>query len=101
MAYDHPSGSGGGLCREGPSARQETTLIAKLANLPARIGVGLVRCYQIVLGPIFGGRCRFEPSCSEYAVLAFKRYGLVKGCGLTAWRICRCQPLCKGGIDYP
>jgi len=76
-------------------------MIEGLANLPTGIGVALVRGYQYLLGPILGGRCRFEPSCSEYSVLALKRYGLVKGSGLTVWRICRCQPLCKGGVDYP
>jgi hypothetical protein len=76
-------------------------LIALLANLPAQIGVVCVRGYQLLLGPFLGGRCRFEPSCSEYSILAFKRHGFVKGCGLSVWRICRCQPLSKGGVDYP
>ena len=73
----------------------------RLANLPTQFGVAFVRGYQLLLGPLLGGRCRFEPSCSEYSILAIKQYGLVKGCGKTVWRICRCQPLCKGGVDYP
>ena len=63
--------------------------------------IGGVWFYRLVLRPVLPAVCRFEPSCSEYSILAIKRYGLVKGCGLTVWRICRCQPLCKGGVDYP
>lgn len=43
--------------------------------------------------------CRFVPSCSEYAVEAVETHGVLKGCALAAWRVLRCQPLCKAGFD--
>ncbi|MGD9807684.1 MAG: membrane protein insertion efficiency factor YidD [Deferribacterales bacterium] len=46
-----------------------------------------------------GNRCRFYPSCSDYAVQALKQKGLIKGTLLTVWRVARCNPLSKGGYD--
>ena len=43
--------------------------------------------------------CRFTPTCSAYAVTAIERFGIIKGTVLSAWRILRCNPFCKGGID--
>ncbi len=65
----------------------------------ARLGIGAVRAYQWTLGPVLGGQCRFAPSCSEYAVDAFRRHGALRGSGLAAWRLLRCQPWCDGGYD--
>ncbi len=58
-----------------------------------------IRAYQIILGPVMGGHCRFYPTCSHYAIDAYRLHGPIRGTWLTAWRILRCQPLCKGGID--
>ena len=69
--------------------------------LLARAAILAVRGYQITLGPYLGGRCRFEPSCSHYAILAFQKHGFFRGFGLTVWRLARCQPCCRGGLDYP
>ncbi|MCI5778915.1 MAG: membrane protein insertion efficiency factor YidD [Lentisphaeria bacterium] len=44
-------------------------------------------------------RCRFQPTCSQYAVEALRQRGLWMGCVLTVWRILRCQPFCRGGYD--
>jgi putative membrane protein insertion efficiency factor len=59
----------------------------------------LVKIYQLTIGTVFGGQCRYYPSCSEYSRQAFVKYGAVQGAGKTAWRILRCNPLSRGGAD--
>ncbi|OHB54956.1 MAG: membrane protein insertion efficiency factor YidD [Planctomycetes bacterium GWF2_50_10] len=59
----------------------------------------LIRLYQFCLSPLLGGRCRFVPSCSNYAVDAINTFGPVKGTLLALWRILRCNPFSKGGYD--
>lgn len=59
----------------------------------------LVRLYQLVLSPLLGPRCRFYPSCSNYALEALSRHGALRGSWLAARRICRCHPLNEGGLD--
>jgi putative membrane protein insertion efficiency factor len=78
-----------------------STLIGIVARIPARVVIGLVRGYQIALSPIFGGQCRFHPSCSQYFILAVEKYGVVSGSLRGAWRILRCNPFCPGGYDPP
>lgn len=58
-----------------------------------------VRAYQIVLSPLFRGCCRFEPSCSNYAIEALKVHGALKGSLLAAWRLLRCHPFGSHGYD--
>ena len=60
--------------------------------MTARIGVWLVQAYQVLLGPFMGGACRFEPSCSEYAIAAMTEHGFLRGSVLAARRIARCHP---------
>jgi hypothetical protein len=60
---------------------------------------GVLRIWHYAFAPWFGVRCRFEPSCSEYSVEAFKRFGVIKGSILTLYRVVRCHPLCEGGSD--
>ena len=64
------------------------------------LGVGLVWLYRVTLGPFLGGHCRYHPSCSAYAIEAYKEYGLFKGTVLAAWRLARCNPWSRGGVDY-
>jgi len=59
----------------------------------------LVRLYQSLLGPILGGHCRFQPTCSNYAIDAIRNCGPLKGLRLSVWRILRCHPYSKGGYD--
>jgi len=59
----------------------------------------LIRAYQLLLSPWFGGNCRFTPSCSQYAAEAIDKYGALRGCWLALRRIVRCQPFCHGGYD--
>jgi uncharacterized protein len=70
-------------------------------SLSARFGVLLVRGYQLLLGPFMGGACRFEPSCSEYAVLAITEHGLLRGSVLAARRIARCHPFTHAAGSDP
>ena len=57
-----------------------------------RLGILLIRAYQVTLGPFLGGSCRFEPSCSNYGIQALERFGLLRGSWLTARRLLRCRP---------
>ncbi|HVO74692.1 MAG TPA: membrane protein insertion efficiency factor YidD [Ignavibacteriaceae bacterium] len=59
----------------------------------------LIKFYQMIISPLFPSVCRFTPSCSEYAVQAFTKYGVFKGAAKTAWRILRCNPFSRGGYD--
>jgi len=61
--------------------------------------IRLIRLYQLVISPILPPRCRFVPSCSEYAVEAVQRYGVICGMWLAIKRILRCHPFAKGGYD--
>ena len=61
----------------------------------------LIRVYQKALSPLFPPSCRFYPSCSEYVVQALRTYGLWRGLLKGAWRVLRCQPLSRGGVDFP
>lgn len=59
----------------------------------------LLRGYQLGISPFLGRNCRFFPSCSEYATEAIAVHGSLKGCLLTAKRLCKCHPFHAGGID--
>ena len=61
--------------------------------------VGLIRGYQYFISPLVPPSCRFEPTCSSYAVTALCRHGAVVGLALAIWRILRCNPFFPGGID--
>jgi len=66
----------------------------------ARLFIGLVKLYQKYLSPAKGvSSCRFTPTCSNYAIEAFREWGAVVGLALTLWRILRCNPFGRGGYD--
>ena len=74
-------------------------MIARIA-CGVRIGLRLlIRAYQLVLRPVLGPNCRFSPSCSDYALQALDRHGVVRGAGLAFLRILRCNPWNEGGVD--
>lgn len=60
----------------------------------------LIKLYQRYISPLKGrGVCIYTPTCSQYAVEAYEKYGVIKGSLLTIWRILRCNPFAKGGYD--
>ncbi len=67
----------------------------------ARALIALVRAYQLLLSPLLGGQCRFEPSCSRYALACLEMHGAMRGSLLSAKRLCKCHPFHPGGYDPP
>jgi hypothetical protein len=65
----------------------------------AKILIGLIRAYQIILSPWVGMHCRFQPSCSHYMHDAILRFGVIKGVWLGLRRLSRCHPWHEGGLD--
>jgi putative membrane protein insertion efficiency factor len=63
------------------------------------IAVLPIRLYQRLIGPLFGSRCKYYPSCSEYAAQAIERFGILRGVVLAGWRLLRCNPWSHGGFD--
>jgi putative membrane protein insertion efficiency factor len=59
----------------------------------------LLRVYQVAISPMLGPRCRFYPSCSNYALEALRVHGAARGSYLAARRVCRCHPWNAGGVD--
>lgn len=70
-----------------------------LALLPRRVLIALVHGYRYLLKPWLGSACRFEPTCSAYALVALQRHGAAKGSVLVTGRLLRCHPWCDGGCD--
>jgi putative membrane protein insertion efficiency factor len=70
-----------------------------LSTLPRRALLALVHAYRLLLKPWIGNSCRFEPSCSAYALEALQRHGAANGSLLTGARLLRCHPWCDGGLD--
>jgi putative membrane protein insertion efficiency factor len=68
------------------------TLLRRLFVLP-------IRGYQLLLSPMVGERCKYYPSCSEYAAQAVNQYGILRGLVLGGWRLLRCNPWSRGGFD--
>lgn len=68
-------------------------------DLPQRGLILLVRGYRLLLSPWLGSSCRFEPTCSVYALEALQRHGAAAGSYLAAARVLRCHPWCDGGFD--
>jgi uncharacterized protein len=58
-----------------------------------------IRIYQRLFSPLFGSRCKYYPSCSEYAAQAIQRFGILRGLILAGWRLLRCNPWSHGGFD--
>ena len=67
--------------------------------LPRNICVAILRAYRAVISPLYGDVCRYYPSCSAYALGAIQQHGVIKGVALGTWRIARCHPWAKGGVD--
>jgi putative membrane protein insertion efficiency factor len=64
-------------------------------------GIAAVYAYRWLIGPLVpAGTCKFHPTCSQYAIDALRKYGLVRGSFKAAWRLLRCHPWSHGGVDY-
>ena len=75
------------------------SLRSSLVLLPRRLLIAAVRVYRLLLSPWLGNACRFEPTCSVYAIDALQRHGALAGSAMTLGRIGRCHPWCAGGFD--
>lgn len=64
------------------------------------IAVAPIRIYQRAISPALPRRCKYHPSCSEYAVQSVRSYGILRGLVLAAWRLLRCNPWSLGGVDF-
>jgi uncharacterized protein len=64
------------------------------------VGIGGIYLYRYTLGVLFPATCKYHPSCSQYAIDAFRRYGLFRGAVLAGWRLLRCNPWSHGGVDH-
>jgi uncharacterized protein len=64
-----------------------------------RIAVAPIAVYQRLISPAFPRRCKYEPTCSAYAVQAIREYGILRGLVLAGWRLLRCNPFSHGGFD--
>lgn len=74
-------------------------MTSRRPSLPARVLMAPVRAYRFLLSPWLGSACRFEPTCSRYALDALERHGAASGSLLAAGRVLRCHPWCAGGLD--
>jgi uncharacterized protein len=77
------------------------SVVKRLLRLLGWVLILLVRFYQVALGPIFGGHCRFQPSCSQYFIGAVQKDGAFRGGWKGIKRVCRCHPWNPGGYDPP
>jgi hypothetical protein len=80
-------------------ATRNTGAVRWLRAFPVAVCILCIRFYQVTLGLLLGGQCRFHPSCSNYAIDAYREWGAVKGTWLTLRRILRCHPFGGHGVD--
>ena len=74
-------------------------VVETLVGVPRQCLLMLVKGYRLLLKPWLGNACRFEPTCSQYALTALERHGAIVGATLAAGRLLRCHPWCAGGCD--
>jgi putative membrane protein insertion efficiency factor len=80
-------------------ASARPTLVQRAASLPRLVVLAPILLYQRVISPALPRRCKYEPTCSRYAVQAIRRYGVLRGLVLAGWRLLRCNPWSYGGYD--
>jgi putative membrane protein insertion efficiency factor len=66
---------------------------------PRQILIGVIGVYRRFVSPMLPASCRYWPTCSEYTVQAVQKYGIFRGGLMGAWRVLRCNPWSRGGID--
>jgi uncharacterized protein len=79
-----------------PEAGRTASQIARIAR---GVVVAPIALYQRVISPAIPRRCKYEPTCSRYAVEAIREYGILRGAVLATWRLLRCNPWSYGGYD--
>lgn len=72
-----------------------------LLLLPRNVLIAALLAYRRLVSPMYGDVCRYHPSCSRYALEAVQQSGAVAGSVLAAWRVLRCNPWSRGGVDDP
>lgn len=65
------------------------------------LAIRFVRGYQRLVSPLFPRRCKYYPTCSDYAVQSIQMFGVSRGFILAGWRLLRCNPWSRGGVDHP
>lgn len=75
--------------------------MSALVLVPRNLAILLLIAYRRVVSPLYGDVCRYHPSCSRYAQEAVQQRGFVVGSALAAWRVLRCNPWSRGGVDDP
>jgi putative membrane protein insertion efficiency factor len=75
------------------------TAVRFVVGLPRLLILSLLRLYRAIISPMYGPTCRFYPSCSEYALIAVDRHGVIRGGWLAIRRLLRCHPWNPGGVD--
>ena len=68
-------------------------------NLIKTFMISLIRFYQLCISPLLGNNCRYYPTCSQYAIEAIEKKGIIRGSWMAVKRICRCHPWHTGGYD--
>ncbi|WP_375163845.1 membrane protein insertion efficiency factor YidD [Herbiconiux gentiana] len=75
------------------------SVVTAIVLLPRNLAVLLLRAYRAVISPLYGDVCRYYPSCSSYTLQAIQQRGVVVGSAMGVYRIARCHPWAKGGVD--
>jgi uncharacterized protein len=78
----------------------KSAVIQLVWHAPKEALRGVIVVYRWTVSPLLGDRCKYHPSCSQYALDALREYGFLKGSILAGWRLLRCNPWSHGGVDY-
>ena len=72
-----------------------------MTSVARSLAIAPIRLYQLLISPLLpANTCKFHPTCSEYAALAIRKHGVFRGIPMAGWRLLRCHPWSRGGIDY-
>jgi putative membrane protein insertion efficiency factor len=82
-----------------PASVSTFSVVTTILLLPRNVAVLLLRGYRAVISPLYGDVCRYYPSCSSYTLQAIQQRGVIVGSALGVYRIARCHPWAKGGVD--
>jgi putative membrane protein insertion efficiency factor len=82
-----------------PASVSPSSVATAILLLPRNIAVLILRGYRAVISPLYGDVCRYYPSCSSYTLQAIQQRGVIVGSALGVYRIARCHPWAKGGVD--